>query len=554
MQNALTYHDYENIIVKIKRICNTFHIDSLNQQIVAINEVIHESNVINVVLLGRFKSGKSSFLNSILGQNIIPVGILPLTAVITRVRYGVKDKAEVLFLNGQVKDITFSELVDFISEEGNPENVKKIARADLELSCLLEYLNIQFVDTPGLGSVHIHNNITTKDWLPRVGVAFLMISIDHPLSENDITLLKELETHTSEINIILTKIDLVSYEEVNRVIGFIQTQVRQKLNRELRIFPVSNKPGYETVRSAVYEYIRRSIGDQQVSKSIEIIYHKFGSITSGCHKYLLLGLSMATANQESRQQLYQQLQQERHNLLIIENEIKLIASDIESRLRTDLYEKFQEQYSQVKVQLVKKLKEQMPYWKGNHYKTSVTFRKWLEDSLVGHLVIVSEKIGPRLSKEYLDTALTSYTRIVRAFQDRLAQDIEKALHTNFSGANFEVKIEKPKQPDIHIDYVLISPLELLFWFGFPMWLFRTLVNRQFMHQVPEEIGKNLSRLSSQWVEAIICSINNIAQQAVEFIKDEITTIESILAEAFDNRKDIEKAILELEIIKSSFRE
>jgi len=547
-----TYQDYENKMAKIKRICGIFHIDSLNPQITAIGEVIHESNIVNVALLGRFKAGKSSFLNSILGQNIIPVGVLPLTAAITRVRYGVRDRAEVLFLNGQTKDIAISELPDFIAEERNPENVKKVARVDLELSCLRDYLSIQFVDTPGLGSVYQHNTVTSKDWLPRVGAAFLTISIDHPLSEDDIALLKELEAHTPEINILLTKIDLVTSEEVNRVTGFIQAQIRQKLNKELRIFPFSNKPGYETVRLTVCEFIQRSIGDQQVNKTAEIIRHKSGSIVAECHKYLLLGLSMANATRESRGQLFRQLQRERQDLSAVQNEIKLIARDIKSRLQADSNERFLGLYLQVKERLAEELKKQMLCWKGNLDKTSEAFRQWLRDSLAGQLETISEELGPRVSEYYLNEAVTSFSRVVRAFQDRLAQDIEKALHTKFHGADFEVKIEKPKRPDLDLGNVFMTPWEIV-WFLIPMRLFRPLVNRQFMRRLPWESEKNLSRLSSQWIEAASCSIDHTAKQAGEFIKNEITTVENILADASDNREDIEKAISELKVIEADFK-
>ena len=170
--------------------------------------------------------------------------------------------------------------------------------------------------------------------------------------------------------------------------------------------------------------------------------------------------------------------------------------------------------------------------------------------MIKQLEIVSEEIGPQLSKDYLNTTLTSFSRVVRAFQDRLANDIEKALHTEFSGAAFEVEIEKPKEPDLHLDFIIISIWEM-FLFAVPMKPFRLLVNRQFMSRIPWETEKNLSRLSSQWVEAISCSIDNMANQAVEFINNEIVTIENILAEAPDQKKKIGRAISDLKNIEVS---
>jgi hypothetical protein len=98
----------------------------------------------------------------------------------------------------------------------------------------------------------------------------------------------------------------------------------------------------------------------------------------------------------------------------------------------------------------------------------------------------------------------------------------------------------------------MTPWEIV-WFLIPMRLFRPLVNRQFMRRLPWESEKNLSRLSSQWIEAASCSIDHTAKQAGEFIKNEITTVENILADASDNREDIEKAISELMVIEADFK-
>ena len=59
-----------------------------------------DSHGIDVAVFGRFKAGKSSFLNSLTGRAVLPIGVVPLTAVVTRLRYGPAEKAEVRFLNG----------------------------------------------------------------------------------------------------------------------------------------------------------------------------------------------------------------------------------------------------------------------------------------------------------------------------------------------------------------------------------------------------------------------------------------------------------------------
>lgn len=540
---------YKNYVEAISRICGDFHIDSLKPQITAISDNIHEGSFINVALVGGFKAGKSSFINSIIGKDVLPVAVLPLTSVITYIRYGAYNKAKVELLNGQTTEIPLEKVVDYITEDNNPKNIKQVKRVDVELVSLEQYQGIQFVDTPGIGSVYKHNTITSTEWLPRVGAAFLAVSVVQPLSEAELELLKELDNYTCEIVLLLTKIDLVATSETDKVVQFIRDQVKQYLNKDLRVFPFSNKAGFEPSRQAVYEFIQQSIAGNRLQKSDDIITHKLRSTLLKCREYLLLGLSAANSTQEARQGLLQQIGQERQALASIQNELRLIANDLKERLYNDSSGIFERQRSRVAKDLLGQLKVDMPTWRGNLEKTSQAFRHWVEINFVIKLKPISDEYGPQLSERYLKMALDSYSRVVRAFQDRIAQAIEKALHTQFAGAKFEVKIKEPKKPDVYIGNVFMTPWEIV-WFLVPMGLFRPLVNGHFLHRLPWDVNVNLTRLASQWTESLSVSMDDIAQQAKVFIQQEIGTVENLLNKAPDQHSQIEKAIAELEEIKN----
>lgn len=534
---------------QIARICEDFHIDSLKSQIAALCETLEESNLINIALVGGFKTGKSSFLNSLIGRDIMPVAVLPLTSVITYAQYGPEDKATVRLLNGQTKTISLQELADYITEKSNPENVKQVDKVDVELSNLQTYKGIRFVDTPGFGSAYKHNTLTSTGWLPKVGAAFLAVNVTNPFSEADILLFKELDAYTPEIIILLTKTDLISAKEADEVVKFIREQVKKHLNKDVKILPFSNKPGFESIRNSVYEYIQKTIADDQVRKSSEIISHKFRSILTKCREYLELALSAANSVQESRQQLFRLLAVERQRFPEIKREIWLISSGIKARVQTDSSDIFHKKYLPVKDKLVNELKEQIPNWNGNLAETSTAFRSWAKDNLTRELEIISQENGLQLTGRHLRPALDSFSRIVRAFQDRMASDIENAFKTKFSGASFDARVEKPKEPDVQVGNVFMTPWEII-WYLIPMRLFRPLVTRHFLRLIPWETEKNLYRLGSQWYETISRSIDQMAQQAEEFIQNEINTVENILTEAPDQQKEIEKAIIDLEQMKN----
>src|SRR5579863_1271575 len=55
------------------------------------------SNQLHLAVLGQMKRGKSSFINALLGAEILPTGVLPVTSVITEIKYGVTPEAIILY-------------------------------------------------------------------------------------------------------------------------------------------------------------------------------------------------------------------------------------------------------------------------------------------------------------------------------------------------------------------------------------------------------------------------------------------------------------------------
>lgn len=534
----------------IEKICRDFQIDSLSPQLIAVNGMLHADNLLDVVILGEFKAGKSSFINDLIGRDLMPVAVLPVTAVTTCVRRGLQDQAEIVLLNGQITRVSPDRISEFITEQKNPENVKHVDRVDVELSDLPEYTNIRFVDTPGLGSVFKHNTLAARQWLPRAGVALLAVSVEHPLSEDDVALLQELVRYTSEIAILITKADLVSSQELSVVVGFVHSQVRQRLGRNIRVMPFSIRPGFESHRRSVRDYLLRSLADQTGSVSEKIIGHKLRTLLVGCREYLSLALSAARTTLGSQQDLRQHLSEELRMLSSIQNEVRLLLNDLSTRLQTESAVKFQGLYSPLLHSLQGDLRTQMGQWKGNLAETSNAFRLWAEGWLIERLEPISTDVGLRLSEQHLNFAQESFTRMVRAFQDRLSHSVEEALGIKFQGAKFEARIINPGRPDVRVGQVFDTPLETI-WFLIPMRLFRPWVNHHFLGLLPWEVEKNLYRLASQWSEAITRTMDDLAQQVETFMENELMTIEKLLNHAPDRRAEIEGAIAILEEMERS---
>ena len=149
---------------------------NLQPQLAACRNLLQGNNAIDVAVFGRFKAGKSSFLNHLAGRDVLPIGVVPLTAVITRLSYGETDRAVVQFTHGITRNIPLDEIDLYVGENENPENRKQVAAVEVELPELKPLAQLQFVDTPGLGSAFAHNTEAALKWLPNVGAALVAVA------------------------------------------------------------------------------------------------------------------------------------------------------------------------------------------------------------------------------------------------------------------------------------------------------------------------------------------------------------------------------------------
>jgi hypothetical protein len=86
-----------------------------------------------VAALGGFNRGKSSFMNALLGTDVLPVGVLPLTNLATELRWGAELEALVGFADGSSWTIDLKELASFVTQVGNPANHRGVERVLVRL-------------------------------------------------------------------------------------------------------------------------------------------------------------------------------------------------------------------------------------------------------------------------------------------------------------------------------------------------------------------------------------------------------------------------------------
>ena len=195
-----------------------------------------------LAVVGQFKRGKSSLMNAIIGRDILPTGVLPLTSAITVLKYGPREKLTILGKGVfYPEEVPISSIAEHVTQKGNPGNAKKVTCATLELPVQFLRRGLEFVDTPGIGSAIEANTATTYDYLPRSDAVIFVTSVDTPLTRVETDFLQSIQEHVRKVFFVVNKIDLVADDERQEIMGFISETLRRQVQaEELRIYPVSS--------------------------------------------------------------------------------------------------------------------------------------------------------------------------------------------------------------------------------------------------------------------------------------------------------------------------
>jgi GTP-binding protein EngB required for normal cell division len=181
-----------------------------------------------LAVVGQFKRGKTSLLNALLEEtDLLPVGALPFTSVLTIVQYGIQKAAEVVFQSGSRLSISLSELKNYVTEAGNPNNCKMVEQ--VEVFCPGEILRggISLVNSPGFGSLSDQNTKTAYGYLPRIDAAIFVTSPDPPLTAAEMEFLRKLTLSTRKVFIVINKIDLLDRASHSDVVEFTTEAIAQ---------------------------------------------------------------------------------------------------------------------------------------------------------------------------------------------------------------------------------------------------------------------------------------------------------------------------------------
>ena len=188
---------------------------------------------IYVACVGQFKRGKSTLLGALVGDRILPTGVVPVTTVPTVVRYGPSKAARVRFQGGSWTAIDPDNIAQFVSEEQNPQNAKGVAGVEVFCASPLLATGISLVDTPGLGSIFAANTEATHALIPHIDAALVVLGADPPIAGEELMLVEQLGKQVQDLLVVLNKADKATDSEREIARSFTQRVLEKRLHRPI---------------------------------------------------------------------------------------------------------------------------------------------------------------------------------------------------------------------------------------------------------------------------------------------------------------------------------
>jgi GTP-binding protein EngB required for normal cell division len=286
---------------------------------------------LQLAVLGQFKRGKSTFINALLGAPLLPMAVVPLTAVPVFISSHSSASARVRFADDRPAEEFSSDdpdairevLFRFVAEEANPKNRLRIDRVDVFYPAPVLAGGTVLIDTPGVGSTFRHNTEAAIRVLAECDAAVFVVSPDPPITETELDYLRYLSSKVAKILFVMNKADYMRVEERARLVNFLSDALKQNglWSSDSIIFSVSARDGLNGKRlgdwneidssglGAIEGYLRQYLAAEKTETLTRAISRKAEGILAEAAAELALRmktLEMPLSEWSSKSQLFEQ--------------------------------------------------------------------------------------------------------------------------------------------------------------------------------------------------------------------------------------------------------
>ena len=205
-------------------------------------------NTYEVLVVGEAKRGKSTFVNALIGRDILPTAVEVATSQVFNVRPAKQEAYRLRFEDGSARQITAADLPRYgsqiMAEAGVVPAPGEIIRW-IEVDVPVRFLppGVSILDTPGLGALYAGHARITHRFVPEADAVIFVLESGQPVVHEDLKFIEQILTVTRKIFFVQTKIDQYNKEDWQNVqrrnMEILAAKFKGRL-ADTRVWPVSS--------------------------------------------------------------------------------------------------------------------------------------------------------------------------------------------------------------------------------------------------------------------------------------------------------------------------
>ena len=255
--------------------CKSSLLPPKGHEFLAVDKLLSEE-LYDVVVCGEVKKGKSSFINAIIGEPILPVDTEVATSQVFRIVNADNERYELIFIDGSRKEIAKSDLSKYGSqvaadEDGLPVFEHAIDYIEIHYPITFLPKSIAIVDTPGIGAVYADHERTTRRYLKNAAAVIFIFDPQNPITEPERAFVESALDVTNQILFVMTKMDNYDTEYVVNMVRRDEEILHPLANRihsqSISVLPMSSKILADAANN-----------DNEVLRNLDVISSQFDKV------------------------------------------------------------------------------------------------------------------------------------------------------------------------------------------------------------------------------------------------------------------------------------
>ncbi len=274
--NNDNYQGYQSMVTDVvtaltdlTKNCQSLEMEGKAQELQKMSDHL-KNHIFSVGIMGEFKRGKSTVINALLGQEIVPADVVPCSATLNYVRWDANKHAQVYFKDGRTEEVPVDELPNYITKitEESEQNSENVDKAVVYYPSPFCQNGVQIVDTPGLNDDERMTAIS-ENVIPTMDAIIMVIVAQSPFSQSEAEFVRNklMLSDLGRVIFVVNKIDLIDEDERDRLLEHIKDKITKSVMQKMELVYGADSKEYQDALSKVGDIHLISVSAKKALKS-----------------------------------------------------------------------------------------------------------------------------------------------------------------------------------------------------------------------------------------------------------------------------------------------